>query len=243
MFKGQNSFSSKSKEQTLAEKARSYPLENKPFARALIYRTSQFLDEEESSIKEDNFFKILGLPKQEIENIKDSIEILKEASHSNQKKTLEEFAAMCAIQLAFRITLKARESMGGFAFYAPPNPVPKEAPSVAAFAILLVTAFQSHLKSEGINLDYSQLIAPTGSLFFLSFSQEQKSFYVKQAFDIFQTLIGNKSQNVINWLDQLGQLIPAYIMQWTSNEEEYRNIDCIPIFGKMLAGLVSAIEY
>jgi hypothetical protein len=97
------------------EQAETYNLSDKPFANALILRGSQYQDEAKSQYRE------LGGRRPFTED-----------------KTLEEFAASCAVTIAYHITTRAMESIGRGLVFMPSDPPPKEAPMVVAFSLSIL---------------------------------------------------------------------------------------------------------
>ena len=206
---------------SMTEQAETYVLTDKPFSRALLLRASQYGDEAEHDLKE-----MFG-----------SLKPIAEA------KTLDEFAASCAVMIAFTITSEAMKSIGRDRTFMPYDPVPKDALMVVAFSLFVLVGIHGKLKAEGFQLDFTKLALDTACLFFMYHPVQERVKNVMEAQKIFKDVAAKADAgNVREWHDNLMQLIPMYVLQWTTESAELKKLDFIPLFGSMLSGLLKAVE-
>jgi len=220
MFERIKSIFGGGKKPTRSEQADSYNLDDKPFTRALFLRASKYQDEATGDLKE-----MSGRTKPVAE-----------------PQTLEEFAASCAATIAYHVTTQARKRIGHKATFLPYDPVPNYAQMVVAFSLFVLIGIQGQLKAEGIELDFSKLAARTGNLFFLFHPDEDKLKHINEGIEAFRAVAQSDAGNVKDWHDNLMQLIPIYVLQWTTDDQEFKDLDCIHLFGSMLSSLLAALE-
>ena len=205
---------------TRLEQAQNYDLNDKPFTKALILRASHYQDDGIRNIK-----KMVG----RIGPIK-------------KDKTIEEFAASCAATIAHDITIKAVEHNNLSAVFPPNKSVPKYSSKVLAFSLLIISGINFGLKEEGIDLNFREVAISATKLFFMLHLAEDITQYLNKGFQEFYTITQSNDLNYTEWHNHISELIPIYVCQWTSDNEELRNTDLIPAFGFLISSLLKASD-
>jgi hypothetical protein len=224
MFDRLKSIFAVSPRKSRVDQAQSYNLDDKPFAKALVLRATTYQDEAKRDLR---------------------------AMHGKLKpiaepKTLQEMIASCAVTIVHHITHEAMKNIGRDPTFCDTlllnNPMPKDAPLVVAFSLFVLTGLHYQLQAEGIELEFHDLAVETACLFFMFHSDEDRVKYVMQGIQAFHTVAQSGAQNVRDWHDNLMQLIPIYVMQWTTKDEKFKKVECIPLFGGLLTSLLSTVE-
>jgi hypothetical protein len=70
-------------------------------------------------------------------------------------------------------------------------------------------------------------------------SDEERANHALDAIKVFQEIAKSSLDNVIQWRESLTKLISIFILQWTSKNRQFREIECVSLFGSMLSGLYS----
>ena len=157
-------------------------------------------------------------------------------------KTVEEFAASCAATIAHEITIKAMEHNNLSAVFSPNKPVPKYSSKVIAFSLFVLSGINYGLKGEGIDLDFHKLAIRTTSLFYMFHLANDTAKYLNEGFNEFYDITQSGDLNYAEWHNHISELIPIYVCQWTSSNEELRNTDLIPAFGFLISSLLKASD-
>ena len=63
---------------------------------------------------------------------------------------------------------------------------------------------------------------------------DERVQYAMAALDTFKELVNTKHPKVIEWHGMLAKLVPAYVLQWTTQDENLSNLDMSPMFGSLL---------
>ncbi len=156
--------------------------------------------------------------------------------------TIEAEAASCSSTIAHHITIESLNRLGRSAAFLPLEPLPKDGCMIVAFSLFVLAGIHGQLKSEKIDLNFQELAINTTSLFFITHPDEKKAEYIKNSFDLFRMIIGSDSEKVKEWHNKLMELIPLYILQWTTDNKKLREIDFMDLFSEMLASLLKTIE-
>lgn len=202
------------------EQADTYKLADRPFTKALLSRSSQYQDEAEQHLK-----KMVGRIKP-----------------IAQDKTFNEFAASCAVTIAYHITTEAMKNIGRDPAFLPYTPVPTHAPMVVAYSLFVLAGVRGQLQAEGIELDFREMAVDTANLFFMAHPDAERAKNAMEGIKAFQSVTKADVDNVKVWHDNLMQLIPMYVLQWTTENQELKKHDFIPLFGSMLSSLLKTVE-
>jgi hypothetical protein len=208
------------RKQSRKKQAESYDLSDKPFAKALLFRASHYQD----TAKE--VYAALGGRRPFTED-----------------PTLEEFAASCAVTIAHYITTRSMESIGRELCFMPYNPPPKDAPMVVAFSLMILAGIYGQLEADGIKIDFREATMDTANLFYLFRPDNERAQYAIEGIQMFQALAEQTDRdNIRKWNASLMELIPVYVLQWTTDNDELKKFDHISLFGSMLSGLLKAVQ-
>lgn len=197
-----------------------YDLTDKGFTRALLLRATQYQDEALRDLG-----RVVGGP-----------------ASVGQERTLREFAASSAVTIAYHITGEALGYNQRSKSFLPLQPVPADAPLVVAFALMVLAELHHQLKADGLELDFRDLAARTASLFFMAHPDEERARHALSGIEAFRSIATADHQNAREWRESLTKLVAPYVHQWTTRSRELREVDCAPLFGRLLDSLLRAAE-
>jgi hypothetical protein len=200
------------------EQAKTYDLDDKPFAKALLLRASEYQD------KSIHDYRMVGGNRP-----------------LNEHTTLEQFAASCAATVAYHVTTRAMMSIGKNLF-VPYQPVPADAPVCVAFSLYVLAAIHNHLETEGIKLDFDEVTVRTTNNFYLLHRDNEAAEHIITGIKVFQSLTSSDHENATKWHDNLTQLMFAYVLQWTTDNLELKKQDFVQLFGNMLSSLLKGVQ-
>lgn len=219
MLQGLKSFFNREKVVPKIERAKSFDLTDRPFTQALLLRAAEYQDEAIQDIKEMGGHR--SVP---------------------DEPSLIAFATTCANTIAYHVTIEAARSQGHNAVFLPGEPLPKYAPMVVAFSLFVLAGIQGQLKAEGIEFAFRDAAAETAKLFYLALPDDERVTNASHGIDVFRAIAQSNSANVRNWHDSLMKIIPIYVLQWTTQNGELKQVDCLALFGGMFSGLLKAVD-
>lgn len=204
---------------TRVERANSFGLSDKPFTRALVLRAAQYQDD----------------TIHDLENMGGTRPI-------HDEKSLNAFAASCASTIAYHVAVEAAKSQGRNPAFLPHEPVPTYAPMVVAFSLFVLAGIQGQLKAEGVELAFQEIAASTANLFYLAHPDDERISNASRGIAAFRSIAKADAENVRTWHDNLMKIVPMYVLQWNTDNKELKQLDCMSLFGSMLASLLKAVE-
>lgn len=193
---------------------RSHNLDDRPFTKALFLRAAFLIDS--SAIEMD-----VQLPSYE-------------GTH------IMSFAETAVITVAFQITELGGKAIGQPVVYLPDDTVPSQFALVGAYSQYVAAILTSHLKGDGINCDFNRIGCEVAGQPFLIKPIDERVQYAMAALDTFKELVSANHPKVIEWHGMLAKLVPAYVLQWTTQDETLNNLDMSPMFGGLLRSLLKA---
>jgi hypothetical protein len=205
---------------TRSKKVEDFDFSNKPFTKALCLRATEYHEETINDLK----------------NMVGRVRPIKESN------TIDELAASCAITISMHIAHEAAKNIALSAAFLPYQQTPKQAPLIIAFSLFLLSGIEGPLKAEGIILDSRELTADLATLFFMFHSDEERAKNALNGIETFQYIVKSDDEKVKEWHEDLIKLLDIYVLQWTSDKKEMKEIDCVPLFGGLLSGLLKALE-
>ena len=205
--------------QSRLERAATFDLEGKPIAKALLLRAAQYQDEAILYARQ------MGI-----------------ASSVSEEKSLNDFAAGCAVTIAHKITTDAQEIIGQRSVFLPYDEVPKHARMVVAFSLFVLECIHAHLKSEEIELDFAKDAAETAGLFFAGHPHKERLEHAMRGIATFQSAAQTNLSTVKDLQDGLYKMVPLYILQWTTTNEGMKKVDSNRLFASMLHLFLKEIE-
>jgi hypothetical protein len=194
------------------EMVKDYLPQAKPFTKALILRASQRGDEAYDDLK-----KIAGKVK-----------------YKDDDLTFEDFVASSALTTSHEIAKMAGKCIGVKTNYMPGFDIPKEAPYIVGFSVCILHLINEFLSGDEvtINLDFATI--DTAKLHYMFHDNQEASERALEGVKIFEEIQAKNSKDVCDWRNGMSKLVSMYVLQWTSDNAEFKKLDCIPLFGKCL---------
>jgi hypothetical protein len=213
--------SNKSSHRPRMEMVQDYLPQAKPFTKALMLRASQRGDEAYDDMK-----KMLG-----------------KVSYKEDDFTFEDFVTSCAVSTSLDITRSAAKSINVKSTFMPGFDLPKEASYVVGFSICVLSLIDEYLLGDEVAIDLEGSIIETARLsyqpyYMLNKNKEAAKLALEgiKVYDVIK--VGNgKVETALK--DGLSKVISNYVLQWTSDKEEFKKFDCTPFFGKYLRILIN----
>ena len=183
---------------------RSLYLDDRPFTKVLFLRAASLIDS--AAIEID-----VKLP-------------------SFKNADITRFAETAIITVAFSITELSGKAIGQSVVYLPDNPVPRNSSLIVAYSLSVAAILTSHLKVDGINCDFDRLTSELAGQPFMVKSIDERVQYAIAGINTFKQLASSDYAKVIEWHGLLAKLIPMYVVQWTSQDQNMRNTDLSKAF-------------
>ena len=199
--------------------ARSYDLSDKPFTQALLLEAAEAVDR----AKLDIGARTGAIPQ------------------PSRKGSLKDFARSCATVTALEITSGALVSIGREPAFYPGQPVPKDAPMVIAFSLLVLSNISASLKAEGLDLDLEDDAIELAGKFFLLHSPEEKAENVVMGLETFREITQSLAKSVGGWGEYLAQLTPIYVLRNAPEKSQQPEQHFLAAFGHLLGALLSPV--
>jgi hypothetical protein len=203
------------------EMVQDYLPQAKPFTKALILRASQYSDESYDELK-----KMAG-----------------KVNYEDNDKTFEDFVASSALTISNKITSQAAKSIGIETNYIPGFDIPKEAPYIVGFSVCILHLINEFLLGDEVTINLKFATIDTAKLHFMLHDNQEASEQALKGIKIFEEVQANRSKAVNDWRDGLSKLISIYVLQWTSDNDEFKKLECISLFGKHLQILINVGLY
>jgi hypothetical protein len=192
--------------------ARSLDLNQKPFAEALFLRAAWLIDS--AAIEVD-----VQLP-------------------SYENADITRFAETAIITIAFSITELSGKLIGQSVVYLPDDPVPTNSSLVVAYSLSVAAILTSHLKNDGISCDFDRLATELAGQPFTVKATDERVQHAMAGINTFKQLASADYPKIIEWHGLLAKLIPMYVVQWTSQDQNVRNTDLSNAFAGLLRSLL-----
>lgn len=199
------------------DKMERFDFSNKPFAKALCSRGNKY----------------------QIEAINDLKESLGRIRPIKETRTIEEFVSSCAVTVSMHIGRDAAENIGYSSSFFPTKETPKHAPLIVAFSLFLLSGLKAPLEAEGILLNLRELNIDLSILFFMFHPDEERAKNAKDGLDAFHYIVKSGDDKIKSWHENLIKLLDIYILQWTTENNKLKEVNCIPLFGSLLSGLLA----
>ena len=195
-------------------------LVHKPFTAALVRRAKDIEEEVESELA-----SVVG-----------------RRQPTESAGALKDIVASGAVVVVFRITTEAAQAANRTAIFLPGAPLPMYASAVVAYSCFVLACLQGHMKQEGIDLEFRDLVIKTTNLFFFGFPDEERANNAFAGVTAFQKLMGADGEELKKWYDDLARHVLLYIVQQTTSDPELKKLDLVPLLGNLLSRLVLAME-
>lgn len=195
-----------------AESTQKFSLQGKPFARSLLVCGHAWAIE--NGATEDALV---------LQNL------------SPEKGTLNQTAA-AMINAAQYITHAACNNIGRQ--HTESQDIPEDMNLVASYGLFLLAGMHSELKAEGVVLDFRELGVATVRGFYQQLSEEDRINHLVEAIETFQAIATSSAEIIQQWHENLIKLVRIYVIQTATRSEQLEHVQCIPLFGSMLSGLL-----
>ena len=199
------------------EMVQDYLPQAKPFTKALMLRASQYGDESYDELKK----------------------MVRKVNYEDDDKTFEDFVASSALTISKEITNQAAKSIGVKTNYMPDFDIPREAPYIVGFSVCILHLINEFLLGDEVTINLKFATIDTAKLHFMFHDNQEASERALEGVKIFEEVQANRSKAVNDWRDGLSKLISVYVLQWTSDNDEFKKFECIPLFGKHLQILIN----
>lgn len=193
---------------------RSLNLDDRPFTKALFLRAASLIDS--AAIEID-----VKLP-------------------SFKNGDITRFAETAIITVAFSITELSGKAIGQPVVYLPDDPVPNNSSLVVAYSQHVAAILTGHLRDDGIKCDFNRIGLELAYQPFMVKPMDERVQYANAGINTFKQLTAVNYPKVVEWSDLLAQLIPMYVVQWTSQDQNVRNTDLSNAFAGLLRSLLKA---
>lgn len=199
------------------EMVQDYLPQAKPFTKALMLRASHYCDESYDELKK----------------------MIRKVNYREDDKTFEDFVASSALIISQEITKQAAKSIGVKTNYMPGLDIPKEAPFIVGFSVCILYLINEFLVGDEVTINLKFAILDTAKLHYMLHDNQEASERAFEGIKIFQVIQADNSKAIGDWRDGMSKLVSMYVLQWTSNNAEFKKLDCIPLFGKCLKMLIN----
>lgn len=191
---------------------RNHNLENCPFTKALFLRTAFLID---SSAVETE----IQLP-------------------SFEGTQIKSFAETAAITVAFGITELSGRAIEQTIVYLPDAPVRSHFTLVGAYSLFVAAILTGHLRDDGINCDFNRIGREVAGQPFLVKPIDERVQYATAVLNTFKRLTETNHPKLVEWQGSLAKLVPAYVMQWTNQDQTLADLDMSQVFGSLLRSIL-----
>jgi hypothetical protein len=199
------------------EMVQDYLSQAKPFTKALILRASQRGDEDYEDLK-----KMVG-----------------KVNYQEDDMTFYDFVASSAVATSVGVAKLAAKAIGIEPNFLPGSEIRKEAPVVVAFSVCLLHLINEFLLGDGVAINLKLAAIDTAKMHYMFHENQDASERAFEGVKLFQEIQANNSKAVNDWRDGMSKLVSMYVLQWTSENVEFKKLDCIPLFGKCLMLLIN----
>ncbi len=146
-------------------------------------------------------------------------------------------AAAAAINAVHHITYASLNNIGRRR-QVDPQAVPEDINLVVAYGLFLLAGMHSELKAEGVTLDFRELGVTAVRGFYHQFPEEERINRLVEAIETFQAIATSSAEIIQQWHENLVKLVRIYVIQTATHNEQLEHVQCIPLFGSMLSGLL-----
>jgi hypothetical protein len=125
--------------------------------------------------------------------------------------------------------------------YLPGSDIPRDAPAVVAFLMMVGSVLASIIRDEGHASPPEAIISSAGLLFMMHPSEEKISV-IERGIQTFNDLVKSDLPNVVDWRDNLDKLVRLYVMVLCGQVSKFSMEQINGLFGSMLKTLLRAVE-
>jgi hypothetical protein len=199
------------------EMVQDYLSRAKPFTKALMLRASQHGDDAYEDLK-----KMVG-----------------RVNYQEDDHTFDDFVGSGAVSTSLEISRLAAKSIGKKDVYLPGFDVPPEAPFVVGFSACVLDLMNKYLIADEVKIDFHNAIIDVCKLHYMFHENLEASERSLEGLRVYERIRDDRSSPGINsWRDAMSELVYMYVMQWTSENEQFKNYNYSKNFGKALQMLI-----
>lgn len=141
------------------------------------------------------------------------------------------------------VTLDALRTLGRDVF-APDREPPADASLVVAYALMVATVIFSELEAEGARVDLGMVMGNCARMLFADHASDTELDHAKQAIQqgktVLDSLLKSPQSNIKEWIGTMHQLVRFYVMQATTDNLEFKNLNLPPLLGSAMESLLKA---
>jgi hypothetical protein len=193
------------------------PPQAKPFTKALLLRASQ---------RGNDTYADLKMMEEKVNN-------------QEEGTTFEDFVASSAVAASVGVAQLAAKAIGIEISYMPGSQIPKEAPFVVAFSVCLLHFINEFLLADGVTINLKLASIDTAKLHYMVRDNQEASERAFEGIKVFKEIQANNSKVVNDWRQGMSRLVSMYVLQWISDNADFKKLDCISLFGKCLKMLIN----
>lgn len=202
--------------QTATENANGYDLANQPFSKALLLESARRYDEARAGLKSlTGGTRPLSHPK-------------------NLKEALEN----ALVSETHRITFLALNKLGRAPF-EPPEPIPKDASTILAFALSVLAPLESRVKAEGCIIDPKNVGNAICYLFFHGYPDEEVLKGINDGAKMFRELVNTDEPGAKAWQETIYNIMIVHMSQ-LMNGPKGTDVDLLPPLASMLKSFLDS---
>jgi hypothetical protein len=204
---------------TEPEGYKSDDLPGKPFTTALLARADSEVREAKSWLR-------------------DTLGSVRETKRAD---TLEGRVAEAIAMIAVTLTLKAADRSGVKPLL--PDEVPtKHTSVVAAFGLILLSSLSAGVRREGVTFDQDAAVAAFFGPLYMLHSVERLTSLAGSGIKVYKELASVDVPAVHTWREQMTTLATCYVLQTSSSDPKFKDVDFDWLASEMLQTLLRAAE-
>ena len=208
----------KANRKTRTQKVADFDLTNRPLTKALLLRYARMTDELEKDLK--NTYGRTQ-PLKEVESLEKMID---EAIISEISELIETSLKEIKREIFF-----------------PWLPIPKDAPLIFVFSILLSTLIEGDIAKEGYSAGRKKIAASVCLLLLTGHKEQEREISIMSGFKCYSLFAMDETPDTVEWKRTLVNLFILYKSELiNSSESKLNSISSLPLFGKMLEFLLDA---
>jgi hypothetical protein len=163
---------------------------------------------------------------------------LKTISYPEKNTKFEDFVASSAVATSVGVAQLAAQGIGINPNFLPGSKIPKEASILVAFSLCILKIINQFVLGEGVKIDLKLAVIDTAKMHYMFHNNQEASERAFEGVTFFQEVQASNSKDIGAWREGMSKLVSMYVLQWTSEHLELKNLNCIPLFGKCLKMLI-----
>ncbi len=149
--------------------------------------------------------------------------------------------ALAMVTAAQHITRVACDNIGR-SNQIDPQAIPGDMDLVVAYGLFLLAGMHSELKLAGVTTDFREVGVILVRNFYQVLAEPAATKHLLEAIETFQVIATSNSQIIQQWHENLAKLTRIYLLQTANLNPQLEHVQCIPLFGSMLSGLLAVAQ-